>query len=110
MIIRDTRRALDMKREFVPHLDVLCRLADAFWTNSALKKTHMHFASRVSWASFDRYVDWLGHRNYIERITVGNSSVYRMTGGGREMFSAILKFKEIVNSPTAPFHYSPQSF
>ena len=87
-----------MKREFVPHVEVLCRLADAFCASSSLKKTHMHFASRVSWNSFDRYVDWLCEGNYIETIAVGSHEEFRPTIGGRTMFSAILNYKAIVNS------------
>lgn len=92
----------DLKRSFVPRLEVLCRLADAFWDNNLLKKTHIHFASRVNWISFDRYVKWLRERNYIECITIDNVELYKLTQEGREMFSVVLNFKEMVNNGGNP--------
>ncbi len=97
------------EKEFVPNLDVLWRLAEAFSANDSMKKTHIHFASRVSWNSYDRYLDWLRNRNYIERIPDKSEDRYELTERGREMVVAVLKFKEIMESAT-PVPYQPKAF
>lgn len=87
-----------IKKEFVPNLDVLSRLAEAFLGSSLLKKTHIHFASRISWTSFDRYLVWLMNRNYVEHITDDGQEKYQLTDRGRQMFSIALRFKDSINS------------
>ena len=83
-----------MKGEFKPNTHVLVRLAEAFYNDNSMKKTHLHFASRTDWNSFEKYLNWLQNKNYLELKTDGKEYVYQLTDGGKEMFTMILKFRD----------------
>ncbi|HXX05716.1 MAG TPA: winged helix-turn-helix domain-containing protein [Candidatus Bathyarchaeia archaeon] len=87
-----------MKNEFKPDVDVLMRLAEAFFENNSMKKTHVYFASRISWISFERYLNWLITKNYVEPVLDGTEGEYRLTNEGREMFFILKKFKDYIKS------------
>lgn len=87
-----------MNDEFQPNTHVLIRIAEAFYENNFMKKTHIHFASRVSWISFDKYLEWLKNKNYLECKTQGKHEEYQPTSTGYEMFKIILQFKEHIKS------------
>jgi predicted transcriptional regulator len=92
-----------MKKEFKPNPNVLARMAEAFSQNGALRKTHLHFASRTDWNSFEKYLDWMISKNYVEYYNTDKYS-YHLTNRGREMFGMIEnlhdyieKFRTIIN-------------
>lgn len=87
-----------MPQGFRSNIEVLARLAQAFYENQSLKKTYLHFVSRTTWKSFLRYLDWLQSKNYIECKIDGSEERYQLTESGREMFNMMLKFKEHVSS------------
>jgi predicted transcriptional regulator len=83
-----------MNKEFKPNSEVLARLGEAFYENDSMKKTHLHFVSRTDWNSFEKYMDWLQSKNYLEYKTDGKDHKYHLTYMGREMFNMILKFRD----------------
>lgn len=92
-----------MVRQFQPHAHVLARIAEAFSQNNSIKKTHLHSASRTDWNSFERYMNWLHAKNYIEYHDT-NEYVYKLTNSGREMFNMVIilqdnitKFRSLIN-------------
>jgi len=87
-----------LNREFKPSVEVLTRIAEAFSERISMKKTHIHFASRVSWNSYDRYLNWLENKKYVYSKSDGNECGYYLTQSGQEMFVMILKLKEYVSS------------
>jgi hypothetical protein len=44
---------------FKANTHVLARFATAFAEKSAMKKTQLHFTSRISWKSFNNYLKWI---------------------------------------------------
>lgn len=85
-----------MSKEFKPNMHVLARIAKAFCENDSMKKTHLHFVSRTDWNSFEKYLNLLQNKNYLECKIDGKEHKYRPTNVGREMFSMILKFQDHV--------------
>ena len=85
-----------MREEFEPRTQVLARLGEAFNQNTSMKKTQIHFASRISWSSFDRYLQWLQNKNYLKCVLEGADKKYVLTENGRHMFKIILELKEYV--------------
>lgn len=83
-----------MKGEFKPNIIVLIRIAEAFYENTHMKKTHIHSVSRIRWNSFVRYLIWLKSNNYLESMMHGKEELYKLTVTGREMFNMLLKFHE----------------
>ncbi len=90
------------KREFKPNPQVLARMAEVFAQNGIIKKTHLHFASRTDWNSFEKYLDWMQDKNYIEYHD--SRHAYQLTSSGREMFGMILKFHEHVQTAKVFVH------
>ena len=82
-----------MSREFKPHAQVLARIGEAFSQNNSVKKTHLHSASRTDWNSFEKYLNWLQSKNYLEYLNE-NESTYRLTSNGRDMFNVVLKLHD----------------
>ncbi|MDC8452273.1 MAG: hypothetical protein KGH99_06530 [Thaumarchaeota archaeon] len=82
-----------MSTEFKPHAQVLARIAEAFSQNNSIKKTHLHSASRTDWNSFEKYLNWLQSKNYIEHFK-NNEFTYRLTNSGRDMFNMVLKLHD----------------
>ncbi len=78
-----------VKGEFKPNTQVLVRIAELFLESSSIKKTHLHFASRTDWNSFERYMTWLQDKNFIE-CHDANRHMYRLTSSGRELINAIM--------------------
>lgn len=78
-----------MTKDFEPNPQVLARMAEAFAQNSIIKKTYLHFSSRTDWNSFEKYLNWLQSKNYIEYHD-SNVKAYKLTHSGREMFNMIL--------------------
>lgn len=91
-----------MSEEFKPNVEVLVRLAEAFHLQSVIKKTHLFSASRTNWHSFDRYLNYIKSRNYVEYKT-DKVEGYHLTETGREMFQTILKFREHLKSSKSIF-------
>ncbi len=81
--------------EFKPHAQVLARIAEAFSQNNSIKKTHLHSASRTDWNSFEKYLNWLQNKNYIEHFNK-NEFTYRLTNSGRDMFNVVLKLHDTI--------------
>ena len=79
--------------EFKPSTDVLTRFAEAFSENGSVKKTRLHFASRINWHSFQRYLDWLTEKNYVKHKIEGKYISYHTTELGKEVFRTLLKLK-----------------
>lgn len=77
-----------MNNKFMPSPQVLARIAEAFSENDMIKKTHMHFASRTDWNSFEKYLKWMQDKNYIEYHN-SNENAYKLTNEGREIFNTI---------------------
>ncbi len=75
-------------------LDVLTRIANAFYENSTLKKTHLFFVSRTNWHAFDKYLNWLMGKNFIKYKINEKDTVFQLTENGRKMFNALLNFQE----------------
>ncbi len=86
-------RTIDPLKEFRPNTEVLARIAEAFLQNNSIKKTHLHFASRTDWNSFEKYLSWLQEKNYITYLGV-NDRVYRLSDSGRIMFNSILNLRD----------------
>jgi len=84
------------KKEFKANIEVLARIANTFAENSSMKKTQLHFVSRIRWSSFEKYLDWMIENNYLERKIEGKEENYQLTQSGREMFNMVLKFHEHV--------------
>ncbi|MGI0088549.1 MAG: winged helix-turn-helix domain-containing protein [Nitrosotalea sp.] len=85
-----------VKQEFKSNVLVLERFANAFYSNTSMKKTHLHLASRLRWDSFNTYLEWLLSKNYVERFIDDGKEKYQLTEKGREMFSRLLEFLECV--------------
>ncbi|HSD05132.1 MAG TPA: winged helix-turn-helix domain-containing protein [Nitrosopumilaceae archaeon] len=85
-----------VKREFRANIEVLSRIATAFSQNSSMKKTHLHLATRISWTSFMRYLEWLQSKNYMISKMDGKEEKYELTETGREMFGMLLQFHDHV--------------
>lgn len=83
-----------MSKEFKPNTHVLSRIAEAFSQNNSIKKTHLHSVSRTDWNSFEKYLNWLQSKNYIEYVIDGNEHKYGLTSRGKEMIDMILKLRE----------------
>ena len=83
-----------MSKEFKPHAQVLARIAEVFSQNNSIKKTHLHSASRTDWNSFEKYLNWLQSKNYIEYLIDGEDHKYGLTSRGKEMINMILKLRE----------------
>ena len=77
-----------MREEFKPNAQVLARIAEVFCQNIFVKKTHLHSASRTDWNSFERYMNWLQIKNYIEHSDI-DEYAYKLTDNGREVFKMI---------------------
>ena len=86
------------KKEFRANILVLVRLANAFFENGSMKKTQLHFASRIRWNSFECYLRWLIGNKYLESRLDEREEKYHLTERGREMFNMLLKFYEHVRS------------
>lgn len=82
-----------MNKEFKPNAHVLVRIAEAFYYNRSIKKTHLHFASRTDWNSFEKYLIWLQDKNYVV-CQDADEYVYMLTSNGREMLHTILVLHE----------------
>lgn len=92
-----------MREEFKPNAQVLARIAEAFCQNNLIKKTHLHFASRTDWNSFEKYMNWLQIKNYVEYGNIEH--VYKLTDSGRELFKmvgilhdSVKKLQSVINS------------
>lgn len=85
-----------IKGGFKPSTEVLARLGEAFNQNTSMKKTQIHFASRISWSSFDRYLQWLQNKNYLKCVLEETDKQYILTEHGIRMFKIILELKECV--------------
>lgn len=86
------------KKKFKANIEILARIANAFAESSSIKKTQLHFASRIRWSSFEKYLNWLTDNNYIEHKIEGKEENYQLTQSGREMFNMALKFHEHVKT------------
>ncbi|MDE1729065.1 MAG: hypothetical protein KGH81_07820 [Thaumarchaeota archaeon] len=82
-----------MKGNFKPNAQVLARIIEAFYQNNSMKKTHLHFASRTDWNSFERYVNWLQVKNYVECSST-DECVYKLTSSGRDVFNMIMDLQD----------------
>ena len=82
-----------VRGEFKPNTQVLVRIAELFLENNSIKKTHLHFASRTDWNSFERYLNWLQNKNYIE-CSDENKHMYRLTNRGREVINAVMMLRD----------------
>lgn len=87
-----------MKKEFKPNVQVLGRIAEEFYQNNLIKKTHLHSASRTDWNSFEKYLSWMKNKNYVECKIDGKEHKYQSTSMGQEMFNMILKLREHVKT------------
>ncbi|GEM_PF-3985660 len=85
-----------MSKEFKPNTPVLARIAEVFSQSNAIKKTHLHFASRTDWNSFEKYMHWLQTKNYIQYMVDGKDHKYQLTDDGKEMISIVLKLRDHV--------------
>lgn len=87
-----------MKNKFKPDLVVLNRFADVFWENKMIKKTNLHFLSRINWNSFNRYLEWLRINHYIKCMINGKDEFYQLTERGRCMFDMVMKLRDHIMS------------
>lgn len=83
-----------MAEHFRPNIQVLVRIAEAYGQNTTVKKTHLHFASRTGWNSFEKYLHWLLEMNYITHKIDGKVHQYQLTVLGREMLTEILNLHD----------------
>lgn len=79
---------------FKANAHVLARFATAFAEKSSMKKTQLHFASRISWKSFDNYLKWMEENEYIELKLIGKEQTYKLTENGLKMFKTVLQLHE----------------
>lgn len=84
-------------------MEVLSRLAEAFSRQERMKKTHLHFASRVNWVSFARYLNWLQVNNMVESRIENKNEEYQLTDNGKQMCNLIMKLKEHIKSAKSIF-------
>jgi len=85
-----------MSKEFKPNTQVLARIAEAFSQSNAIKKTHLHFVSRTDWNSFEKYMNWLQIKNYVQYMVDGKEHKYQLTDDGKEMITMILQLRDHV--------------
>lgn len=85
-------------RAFQAKHQVLARIAKAYEQNSTIKKTHLHFASRTDWNSFEKYLRWLLAENYITHKIDGKVQQYQLTFLGRERFTIILNLHDNIGA------------
>ena len=83
-----------MAEHFRPNIEVLLRIAKAYEQNTSIKKTHLHFASRTDWRSFEKYLHWFLEENYITHKIDGKVHQYQLTLLGRERFAVILNLHD----------------
>lgn len=79
---------------FKANTHVLARFGTAFAEKSSMKKTQLHFASRISWKSFDNYLKWMEENGYVELKPIGKEQTYRLTESGLKMFKTVLHLHE----------------
>lgn len=84
--------------KFKANTHVLARFANAFDQKSSLKKTQLHFVSRLSWKSFDNYLKWLENNEYVEFKISEKKQTYRLTERGIKMFKIILQLHSEIDS------------
>jgi predicted transcriptional regulator len=70
-------------------MNVLARMAEAFYHDNSIKKTHLHSASGTDWNSFEKYVTWMQAKNYIV-CNDANDYMYTLTSNGREIFHTVM--------------------
>lgn len=83
-----------MAEHFRPDIHVLVRIAKAYEQNTSIKKTHLHFASRTDWKSFEKYLHWLLDKNYIIHKIDGKIHQYQLTSLGRERLTVMLNLHD----------------
>ncbi|MBI5146446.1 MAG: hypothetical protein HZA84_04425 [Thaumarchaeota archaeon] len=83
-------------KKFKPSLEVLVRLARVLIENQSVLKTHLHIASRVKWSSFACYLTWLTENRIVQ--CNGLDETYALTKNGRNAFTFLLKFNDIVRT------------
>ena len=87
-----------MAEHFRPNIQVLLRIAKAYEQNTSVNKTHLHFASRTDWKSFEKYLHWLLEENYITHKIDGKVLQYHLTFLGREKFTVILNLYDNIRA------------
>ena len=80
--------------EFKPTVEVLVRFAQALIENGPMKITPLYFATRLSWYSFQNYMNWLTNNDYVKRKADGKRVTYEFTQDGFEVFNNLLQIKE----------------
>ena len=91
------------KRQFNVDMVVLVRLVETLSRQERVRKTHLHYASRTSWASLDRYLDWLQDNNMIKCIIHDSKKEYQLTELGRQMCALVMKLEEHLKSAKTIF-------
>ncbi len=81
-------------------LDVLTRIGRAFYENRTLKKTHLFAISRTNWHAFDKYLNWLTSKNFINCKINKKETIYQLTDSGGELFAALLNFQKLAAKNT----------
>jgi len=79
---------------FKANTHILARFATAVAEKTFMKKTQLHFASRISWKSFDNYLKWMEENGYVELKPIGKEQVYKLTESGLKMFKTVLHLHE----------------
>jgi predicted transcriptional regulator len=79
---------------FKANAHVLARFATAFAEKTSMKKTQLHFVSRISWKSFDNYLKWMEKNEYVELKLIEKEQSYRLTESGLKMFKTVLQLHE----------------
>jgi len=98
LVSKESRTSRLWKRQFKIDIDVMARLSEAFSRKERLKKTHLHYASRTSWASLDRYLNWLQTNNMVKCTADGKKKEYQLTEHGKQMCNLVIKLKEHIKS------------
>ena len=89
---------IEGSHNFVPDYLVLGRIGKEFFQKGRVRKTQLQLTSRVNWHLFCEYVNWLKRNEFIRSEQEEKIEYFFLTERGIEMFSALTKFTDCLQS------------
>lgn len=75
---------------------VLNRFADAFRTQTYLNKTQLHLQSKLRWDLYNKYLNWLLYKEYVQCQVKDGIEQYSLTQTGEKMFNILAIFLSVI--------------
>jgi predicted transcriptional regulator len=77
---------------FLKPVFILERFAIAFREKTEINKTQLQLQSRLRWNSFNKYLQLLVDKEFLEYGKEGRVEIYSLTKQGRKFFSILVIF------------------